>query len=131
MFKIRQMVENPENYTFEIWSFFAVPLAVAGALSNIYFLISVAYAKSKNRHGFDGPMWLKLTVYLLNLALVDSLYCLLLLGNGFVGLLGSGLSDTGTPLLCKFLVLARHNLILIDGWSTGAIAFNAAFPKLR
>ena len=129
---------NDTNLSFEIWSFFAVPLAVAGALSNIFFLISVVYAKRKNRHGFDGPSWYKLTVFLLNLALVDSLYCLLLLGNGFIGLLhmNEGVERgeigywEGTPVLCKFIVLVRQNLILIDGWSTGAIAFNAAFPKI-
>ena len=118
--------ENSNDYSFEIWSFFAVPLAVAGALSNIYFLISVVYAKRKKRYGLDGPSWYKLTVFLLNLALVDSLYCSFLLGNGFIGLL----KIKGTTVLCKILVLVRQNLILIDGWSTGTIAFNAAFPKI-
>ena len=117
-----------ESLVFEIWTIFAISFAASALFGNILFLASVIYAKTKKRHGFDSPEWISSTVFLLNLAFVDILYLLFHFANGFIGFLKVKYGLNG---LCKFLVLCRLNLSIIDGWSTAAFAFNAAFPKIR
>ena len=119
--------EGPEDPSFEIWVSFMVFFVITGGLANLYFLVSVIKARSKERHGFeDSPTWFSQTIFFVNLAVVDFLYCIFFLSNGFVGLL----NRNPGPGLCGFLVLTRQNLIIMEGWNTCVIAFNASFPKI-
>ena len=118
-----------EDLTYEIWVSFAVFFTISGLLGSIFFLVSVIYARIKKTHDFDKS---HIFIFLSNLAISDALSCIFLLANWFVGMLGVvGVDITNKEVLCKVLILTRQNLGVIDGWSTGAFAFNAAFPRLR
>ena len=118
-----------EDLTYEIWVSFAVFFTISGLLGSIFFLVSVTYARTKKTHDFDKA---NILVFLSNLAISDALSCIFLLGNWFVGMLGFlDVKITNEYVLCKFLLLTRQNLGIIDGWSTAAFAFNAAFPRIR
>ena len=121
--------EEKEEITYEIWVTFAILFTLCGLLGNIFFLVSVTYARIKKSHDFDKA---NILLFLSNLAIADALSCSFHLANWFVGLLRTyGWKIGHVNVLCKALVLTRKNLGVIDGWSTGAFAFNAAFPRIR
>ena len=125
-----------ESSAFEVWSVFALLFILSGLLGNFLLVGSVTYSKMKKRNNFDDSQWMSSTIILLNVAVVDMLYCLFALGNAAYGTYVKQhyWSDDWDPDssfgICKFLDLGRKNLATIDGWSTAAISFNAAFPKL-
>ena len=119
--------QEKEDPTFEIWVNFMVFFVMVGALANGYFLISVLYARVNQQHGFeDSPMWFSQTLFLINLSLSVLLYCIFWLINGFIGL--SQAQASGST--CKFVVLTRQYLVIVEGWCTCVIAFNASFSKI-
>ena len=131
-----------ENISYELWAGFAIFFLTTGAFSNLFLLVSVIYAKRQKRHNFDNSEWVSSTVFFLNLALVDLVYCILRMGNAFYGFLiyfgygnfndidGDGIDDYNDGI-CQFLMLGHWNFSIIDGWSTACIAFITAFPKIR
>ena len=76
-------------------------------------------------------------MFFINVAVVDLLYCLFVLLNAAYGIYVQNRKEyyesnpSASHGICKFIVLSRHNLSIIDGWSTAVIIFNAAFPKIR
>ena len=120
-------LHEKEDPTFEIWVNFMTFFVMVGALANGYFFVSVLYARFKQRHGFeDSPIWFSQTLFLINLSLSVLLYCIFWLINGFIGLSQSQASGS----TCKFVVLTRQYLVLVEGWCTCVIAFNASFSKI-
>ena len=109
-----------------------------GVIGNLLLLASVYYAKRTGRHGFvSDPKWFIETIFFINVAVVDLLYCLFVLVNAAYGIYVQNHQEyyeknpSASHGICKFIVLSRHNLSIIDGWSTAVIIFNAAFPKIR
>ena len=114
-----------EKYDYELFSAICSPIILLGVLSNLFFFVSITYALKKNNHGFGEEMWK--WILLLNLSMADFLFCLFLWMNWLVGLV----NNPGTPpALCKFLVLFRLDLSLVDGWLIAIFTFNATFPRL-
>ena len=125
--KNNQSSDKEEDPSFEIWVNFMLFFVITGGLANAYFFISVINARTKQRHGFeDSPTWFSQTLFFINLAVVIFLYCIFFCLNGFVGLLELNPGSGG----CKFILMTRQNLIIMEGWNTCAIAFNASFPKI-
>ena len=121
------LYKEKEDPTFEIWVNFMVFFVMVGALANGYFFVSVLYARVNQRHGFeDSPMWFSQTLFLINLSLSVLLYCIFWQINGFIGLTNTQASGP----VCKFVVLTRQYLIIVEGWCTCVIAFNASFSKI-
>ena len=125
------MVET--DFTFEIWISFALVFIIIGILGNALTLLSVSCAKIKNRHDFNDPKWVSSTIFILNLAFVDLMYCLLTLSMlVYAFLLYQYQEEVGdTYLMCKFYVIGIQDLATIDGWSIALIAFSQAFPRIR
>ena len=120
-----------ENFSFEVWAGFALLFCLSCVLGNSLLLVSVLYAKYKNRHNFHGDSWIPSTIGVLNLAVADICYCLIYISNGVLGILAYQKYDLGkTYGVCKFMVLGKQNMAMIDGWCTAALAFNTAFPKI-
>ena len=121
---------------YEIWGMLVVLLLLFGLLSNGLLLASVFYATMKNQHNFHGYHWISSAIFILNIAIVDFLYCSFSLANAsyslYVAMQTS--SENWDPensfVACKIITLGRQNLAFIDGWSTALITFNAAFPKI-
>ena len=107
-------------------------------LGNIVLVASVYYAKLTGRHGFDSnKKWYSSTIFFVNIAVVDLGYCLFALANGLYAIHvqkhyhSEYWDPSSSHEICKFIVHCRKNLSIIDGWSTAAISFNAAFPRIR
>ena len=109
-----------------------------GVIGNLLLLASVYYAKRTGRHGFvSDQKWFIETIFFINVAVVDLLYYLLVLVNAAYAIYVQKHEEyyekypAASHGICKFIVLSRDNLSIIDGCSTAVIMFNAAFPKIR
>ena len=110
---------------------FAFLIICTGLLGNFLLIASLSYAHFKGRHGFNDSNWNTSTIFMINVAVVDFLYCLFMLINGAYGIhVKSYGTSSSTPGICKAIVLCRQNLAVIDGWATAAVSLNAAFPKI-
>lgn len=120
------------DFTFETWASFWVVATMVGISGNILTLVSVMYAKSKKRHDFHNSTGLSSTMFILNLAVVDLLYCLVSSSMLMYALLVYQDFYVGEEsTACKFYVLCIQELATIDGWSIALIAFSHAFPRIR
>ena len=125
-----------EDLSFEVWSGFSLFFIVSGVLLNSLLLTSVIYAKIKKQHNFDNSDWISSTVFIVNLGVVDLCYCLVNVMHGiYAGFVAHSSKsqnyDIGSTYeMCEFISLSKQVLAIIDGWSTAAIAFNTAFPKI-
>ena len=109
-----------------------------GVIGNLLLLASVYYAKRTGRHGFASDQkWFIETIFFINVAVVDLLYCLFVLVNAAYGIYVQNHQEyydenpSASHGICKFIVLSAHNLSIIDSCSIAVIMFNAAFPKIR
>ena len=121
------------NYSFEIFAGVVFPLFLLGIFGNALSIASVIYAKIKGNHNFDDDAtWHSKTVFILNLAVIDLLYCLLMVSMCFFAmLLYLKLYKDETFITCKFFVIGMQELAVIEGWSIALIAATRAFPKIR
>ena len=121
----------------EWWAACVFALAIFGLLGNGLTLWAIGYATKKKKYQFAGVQWLSTTVFIFNLAFVDTVYCIFvvfyllysfLLSQNVVDI---SLNEDGSSGLCKFFVLGWQQLTLIDGWSMALIAFTRAFPYIK
>ena len=133
-------LEPTEKESLEYEAFVIIGLLIicTGVIGNLLLLASVYYAKRTGRHGFvSDQKWFIETIFFINVAVVDLLYCLFVLVNAAYGIYVQNHQEyyeknpSASHGLCKFIVLSRQNLSIIDGWSTAVIIFNAAVPKIR
>ena len=123
-----------ETVYFEVWAGFAVLLLVLGVLGNALTLWAILYATRRNKPQFEGDNWYKTTVFILNLAVVDMVYCLFTLGYMFYGFLlwlKAVDEDGETSGICKFFLLNLQHLAQVDGWSIALIAITRAIPYIK
>ena len=120
-----------------VWSICVGALMVFGLFGNALTLWAIGYATIRKKYQFSGIQWLTTTVFILNLAFVDAVYCLFMLSYMLYGLLFSlnaveiAHADEGSSGICKFFVLGFQQLALIDGWSIALIAFTRAIPYIK
>ena len=121
------------DFSFEIFAGVVFPLFLLGIFGNALTIASVIYAKVKGNHNFDDDTtWCSKTVFILNLAVVDLLYCLFMVSMCvFAMLLYLKIYKDETFITCKFFVIGMQELAVIDGWSISLIAVTRAFPKIR
>ena len=122
-----------KDFSFEIFAGVVFPLFLLGIFGNALCIASVIYAKVKGNHHFDDDTtWHSKTVFILNLAVVDLLYCLLMVSMCiFAMMLYLKIYKDETFITCKFFVIGMQELAAIDGWSIALIAVTRAFPKIR
>ena len=121
-----------EELTFEIWVGFVIFFTIVGILGNMLTLVSVTYAKKHKNHGLHNSTGLSSTNFIMNLAMVDLMYCLLIVSKLIFGLfMYQKFSVASESAMCKFYVLGIHSLTTTDGWSIALIAFSHAFPRIR
>ena len=121
-----------EDLTFEIWVGFVIAFTIVGILGNILTLVSVTYAKKYKNHGLHNSNGLSSTNFIMNLAMVDLMYCLLIVSKLIFGLfIYQKYSVTSESAMCEFYVLGIHSLTTTDGWSIALVAFSHAFPRIR
>ena len=121
-----------EDLTFETWVSFGVVVTIMGILGNLLTLVSVSYAKRKKRHRLHNSIGLSSTYFILNLAIVDLMYCLISVSKYIYGLFVYQKFDVGDKSdMCKLYVLGIHALGTTDGWSIALVAFSHAFPRIR
>ena len=121
------------NFTFEIvYSIMLLALTVA-VFGSILTISSVIYAKQNKKYGFDDySEWKKSTIFVLNIAFADLLYCTLYFSHIIYAALLYLKYDFGdNKLACKFFVLGTQTAASISGWSIALTAISGAFPKLR
>ena len=123
--------EKGEELTFEIWVSFRVVAAIIGVLGNLLTLISVTYARKNRKHGLHNTTRLSSTIFILNLAIVDLIYCLVIISKLTYGLFIYQKFSVGDESMCKFYVVGMHALATTDGWSIVLVAFSHAFPRIR
>ena len=123
-----------KDYTFEIYASILFPVFLLGILGNGLTIASAIYAKVKGRHEFnDTKLWRSKTVFIINLAVVDFMYCVFVVSMCFHALiiyLKEDLRYTAS-LPCKAFIIGIQYLVMIDGWCIALIAFTRAFPKIR
>ena len=121
------------DYSFEVFAIVVFPLFVFGIFGNAHAIASVIYARVKRKHDFDDDTtWHSKTIFILNLAVVDLLYCLLVVSMCiFAMLLYLKVYKDETFITCKFFVIGIQELAAVDGWSIAIIAISRAFPKIR
>ena len=120
------------NLTFEIWASFGVFLLIVSILGNSLTFVSIIVPKRRNKHGFDDSEWLSSTVFVLNLALSDIIFCMFQLGGLVYGLLiylDYVVYDSSK--FCKFMVIGLQDLGSINGWSIALIAITQALPRIK
>jgi hypothetical protein len=120
------------NLTFEIWVAVAVFLLIVSILGNSLTFASIIVPKRRNKHGFDDSEWLSSTVFVLNLALSDILFCLFQLCALVYGLLvylEHVVHDSSK--FCKFMVIGLQDFGLVNGWSIALIAITQALPRIK
>ena len=123
-----------EPVSFEVWAGLAALLLVLGVLGNALTLWAIIYATRKNKPQFEGDNWHKTTVFILNLAVVDMVYCLFTLAYMFYGFLlwlDAVAEDGKTSGICKFFLLGLQHLAQVDGWSIALIAVTRAIPYIK
>ena len=122
------------------WELCAFTLLIFGLLSNGLTVWAISYATIKKKYEFAGVQWLITTVFILNLAVVDTMYCLFMIFYMLYGFLHSreviDVVDGRSELkneeksaeICKFYDLGFQQLFLIDLWSMVLIAFSRGIP---
>ena len=122
----------------EVFGIIGLLIICTGVIGNLLLLASVYYAKRTGRHGFvSDQKWFIETIFFINVAVVDLLFFFFVLVRVAYGIFVQiheeyyEKNPSASHGICKFIVLSRHNLSIIDGWSTAVIMFNAAFPKIR
>ena len=119
-----------ESYTFEVLYSFVLLFLLTAFFGSVLTISSVVYAKRNKRHNFNSEEWLKSTVFIINVALVDIVYCALAFAHSFYALLIYYRFES-TSSACEFFVLGSQNLACISGWSIAMTAFSGSFPKYR
>ena len=120
------------EFGYEIWSALGILLLIISILGNLLTFIAVLTPKIRNKHEFDDSEWLSSTLFVLNLALADIIYCLFMFLNLTYGLLiyhEYTLGDVND--ICRFFHFGLQDLGAIDGWSIALIAITQALPKIR
>ena len=123
-----------KDYTFEIYASILFPVFILGVFGNGLTIASVIYAKLKGRHDFnDTKLWRSKTVFIVNLAVVDFMYCIFVVSMCLHALIIYFKEDLRytASLPCKVFIIGIQNFVMIDGWSIALIAFTRAFPKIR
>ena len=127
-----------ESLIFELTAAFLMLIFTIAVLGSVLTISAVIYAKINGKFNFDRTeVWRQSTVFVINVAFADIVYCLLYLGHGIYTLqfyLGNSGEDTTIVkhyATCKFFVLGTQNLACISGWSIALTAFSGAFPKIR
>ena len=121
-----------KEFGFEIWSALGVLLLIISSLGNLLTYIAALTPKIRNKHGFDDSKWLSSTLFVLNLALADIIYCLFIFFTLTYGLLIYHEYTLGDVHgICRFFHFALQDLGAIDGWSIALIAITQALPKMR
>ena len=127
------MTESAVNYV--AWSSCVGVLMICGLLGNACTLWAIGYATIRKRYDMSGASWLSTTIFILNLAFVDTVYCLFFLIYMVYGSTiptpSSVTSEDESWATCKFFVLGFQQLSLIDGWSIALIAFTRPFPYIK
>ena len=121
-----------ESFAFEIWSIVAVIILVISILGNSLTFVAIIVPKVRNKHGFDDFEWLSTTVFVLNLAFSDIVFCmfqLCFLVHGLMIYLKHELGEHST--VCQFFVIGLQDLGLVNGWSIAIIAIAQAFPRIK
>ena len=118
------------NLTFEIWASVGVSLLIVSILGNSLTFVSIIVPKRRNKHGFDDSEWLSSTVFVLNLALSDIIFCVFQLCSLVYGLL-IYLDYVDSSKICKFMVIGLQDLGLVNGWSIALIAITQALPRIK
>ena len=108
------------------WVGCMVTLLLLGLLGNALTLWAIGYATVRKKYGFAGVQWLTTTIFILNLAFVDTVYCVFMLGYMFY--VPEEWTGTG---ICQFLVLGSQQLAAIDGSSIALIAFTRGVPYIK
>ena len=120
------------DFGFEIWSALGVLVIIISILGNCLAFIAVLAPKIRNKHGFDDSEWLSSTLFVLNLALADIIYCLFIFFHLSYGLLIYHEYTLGDVHgICSFFHFALQDLGAIDSWSIALIAITQALPKIR
>ena len=130
--KIKHYAENEESYRFEIWIGLLIVALVFGLIGNLFGVVSITLAKSKQTLHFH-KFWNSTAIYFFNLLVLDLFYCLFLISKlihaAFIFL---KLNDDDTnEMECRFFVLGAQTLGNIGGWSVMSIVFTQAIPKIR
>ena len=125
------------------WEASAFALQIFGLLGNGLTVWAISYAPFKKKYDFAGVQWLITTVFILNLPIVDTVYCLFMVVYMLYGFMHSRevidvvdgrsitINEEMSAAICKFFVLGFQQLTLIDGWSMALIAFTRGFPYIR
>ena len=120
------------EFGYEIWSALGMLLLIISILGNLLTFIAVLTPKIRNKHEFDDSEWLSSTLFVLNLALADIIYCLFMFFTLTYGLLIYHKYTLGDVHgICRFFHFALQDLGAIDGWSIALIAITQALPKIR
>ena len=112
-------------------------LLVFGLLGNGLTLWAIGHATIRKKYEFGGVKWLRTTVFILNLAFVDTVYCLFMISWMLCGFLlwqnviDIPLNEDGSSGICQFFVLGCQQLSLMDGWSIALIAFTRGIPYIK
>ena len=109
----------------EAWKGCMNTLLVLGVLGNTLTIWAVGYATFRNKYGFSGDQFLTTTIFILNLAFVDTVYCIFVLSYMV------HVADDEPSRTCKFLVLGSQYLAILDGWSIALIACTRGIPYIK
>ena len=121
------------DFTFEtigVIMFIALTVAVFGSILTIS---AVIYAKKNKKYSFsDESEWKNSTIFVLNVAFADIVYCTLYFCHIIYAAALYMRYDLGdSKPACKFFVLGTQTVACISGWSIALTAVSAAFPKIR
>ena len=125
------------DFSFEVFAGIVFPVFLLGIIGNVLTIVSLLYAKIKGNHNFnDVKEWRSKTVFILNLAVVDLLYCLFIVAMCIFALLlylrlYQDDNNDQTSVICKIFVIGLQEISVIEGWSIALIAITRAFPKIR
>ena len=123
-----------KDFTFEIYACILFPVFLFGIFGNALTIASVIYAKVTGRLEFiNTELWRSKTVFIINLAVVDFLYCFFVVIMCIYSLfifLQEEYRD-GASSACQVFVIGIQQLATIDGWCIALIAFTRAFPKIK
>ena len=108
-------------------------ILIIAAFGSVLTIASLIYAKINKKYNFDeDEIWLKSTLFVLNVAAVDIVYCLLFFAHLVYALRIYLQHDVGdTYSACKFFVLGHQDIACMSGWSIALAAFSGAIPKIR
>ena len=121
----------------DTWLACTVTLLIFGLLGNGLTIWAIGYATIRKKYEFGGAKWLTTTVFILNLAFLDTVYCLFMIAYIFCGLLlrksviDIPLNEDGSSGICQFFVLGFQQLSLMEGWSIALIAITRGIPYIK